>query len=116
MGEVGRETEGNAERGGWRQCTRATHSRAAGCNTGLAGVTRVGSTQLKKPLIFANQGLLFGGLGRNRTTDTRIFNPPKKARKINNLVAKSVYKSIRFTPTDLQVRLLRKSAIVEAIC
>ena len=63
------------QRGGWQQCTRATHSRAAGCNTGFAGVTRVGSTQLKKPLIFANQGLLFGGLGRNRTTDTRIFNP-----------------------------------------
>ena len=54
---------------------RVTHSRAAGCNTGLAGATRVGGTQLKKPLIFANQGLLFGGLGRNRTTDTRIFNP-----------------------------------------
>ncbi len=34
-----------------------------------------GGTELKKPLILANQGLLFGGLGRNRTTDTRIFNP-----------------------------------------
>lgn len=31
--------------------------------------------KLKKPLILSNQGLLFGGLGRNRTTDTRIFNP-----------------------------------------
>jgi len=76
------------QRGGWQQCTRATHSRAAGCNTGLAGVTRVGCTQLKKPLIFANQGLLFGGLGRNRTTDTRIFNPPKKPKKINDLAKK----------------------------
>ena len=63
------------QRGGWQQCTRATLCRAAECNTGFAGVTRVGGTQLKKPLIFANQGLLFGGLGRNRTTDTRIFNP-----------------------------------------
>ena len=63
------------QRGGWQQCTRATHCMAAECNTGFAGVTRVGSAKLKKPLIFANQGLLFGGLGRNRTTDTRIFNP-----------------------------------------
>jgi hypothetical protein len=29
----------------------------------------------KKPLIRKNQGLLYGGLGRNRTADTRIFNP-----------------------------------------
>lgn len=32
-------------------------------------------SQWEKPLIFSNQGLLFGGLGRNRTADTRIFNP-----------------------------------------
>jgi hypothetical protein len=30
----------------------------------------------EKPLIIADQGLgIPGGLGRNRTTDTRIFNP-----------------------------------------
>ncbi len=30
---------------------------------------------MKKPLSLVETTVLFGGLGRNRTTDTRIFNP-----------------------------------------
>ncbi len=36
---------------------------------------RFSKAQTEKPLSLARQRFLFGGLGRNRTTDTRIFNP-----------------------------------------
>ena len=33
------------------------------------------AAETKKPQLQSNYGFYFGGLGRNRTTDTRIFNP-----------------------------------------
>ena len=54
-------------------------SRQLGCfgDHPVSGKARVTTThtETEKPLNREVQGLLTGGLGRNRTTDTRIFNP-----------------------------------------
>ena len=39
------------------------------------GLALVQTHQQKSPRSFLIWGFMFGGLGRNRTADTRIFNP-----------------------------------------
>jgi hypothetical protein len=51
------------------------------------------AAETKKPQLQSNYGFYFGGLGRNRTTDTRIFNsvkPCKTCWKLHLIVIRSV--------------------------
>jgi hypothetical protein len=52
----------------------------------------------KAPESYESRAFLSGGLGRNRTADTRIFNPPKKPTKAtgydkNHLQPRSFFES-----------------------
>ena len=56
-----------------------------------------------------------GGLGRNRTTDTRIFNLHPKSLQINALHMKGFYKGLHFWRTALLVQKSQAITFVEGL-